>query len=435
MMRKLRIIAVILVITMIFPFTSLAADSETVKADPYKGLVNHVVNLEGLSKMTIHDVMLFPTNQGNQLVFKADIYNANNNELSFNYYWMRIITKQGTRHNVTMVNNESTVILPRGEKTFIFTALVGDDVKLSDITIQVIRWNFSVDGYEQHLGNVSISEAYNPTVSWTHGKNVIIDNSPVIIHGERYQATKAGNNFNVKIDLLAKNNGKFTVKLPNYTYYIQTDDELVYPVTLLTSDVQVLPNSEAVVSLQAKLPDTVDLERINLVLVEEIGEFKIPQLRINLPEESSVVEEEIREEYEYNTSDGTYTITLSNVQRLPNNETDILSFEIDLANLGSDKPLPTLNLIAELELDGIKIEPAVIEGIKLDNNLSIKKDSKITFIFNAEIPFNFEFDEIRLNLSEKQGENTTPIATFVNKALDLELKTTNMIRTDRKSVV
>src|SRR5690606_14804402 len=137
----------------IFPLTTFAADGEAKQTNPNQGLVNHVINLEGQSKMTIYDVMLFPTSHGNQLAFKADIFNANNSELSFNYYWLRVLTKQGTRHNVNLVNSEQgTVVPPRTTKTFIFTSMVDDEIELSDISLQVIRWNFSMPNYEQSLG-------------------------------------------------------------------------------------------------------------------------------------------------------------------------------------------------------------------------------------------------------------------------------------------
>src|SRR5690606_1880749 len=119
------------------PLTTFAAEAEQSQTVTNQGLVNHVINLEGQSKMTIYDVMLFPTSQGNQLAFKADIYNANNSELSFNYYWLRVLTKQVTRHNVNLVNSEQgTVVPPRTTKTFIFTSMVDDELKLSDISLQ-----------------------------------------------------------------------------------------------------------------------------------------------------------------------------------------------------------------------------------------------------------------------------------------------------------
>jgi len=433
MMKKIRIIAIIVIVSMILPLTSFAADNVGSFNDPNQGLVNNVISLDSQSKITITDVMLFPTNQGNQLVFKADVYNGNNTELSFNYYWMRIVTKQGTKHNVSLVNNEqsSTVVVPKGHKTYIFTSNMEDSVKLSDISIQVIRWNFSVEGYEQHLGTVSISDTYNPVVSWQQGKELTIDNSPVLITGEKYVAIDTGNHHDVQIELRYVNNGKFTVKLPNYTYYVQTEDGLVYPVTLKTQDAQVLPNSETTVRLQSTLPKSVDISKLSLVLVDKIGNYDVPQMKIYLPKEPTSVDEGegVKRVYEYKTGDGIYTITLNHIQRLPNNETDIISVDLDVANMLNDKALPSLDLVASLELDKIKLEPSEIEGIKLDNNLSIKKGNAIKYIFNTEIPFNFDFDEIRFNLSEKQADTTSTIATFISEAVEMTLPTTGVIRT------
>ncbi|WP_200967406.1 hypothetical protein [Insulibacter thermoxylanivorax] len=431
MNKRMKLLAVILKLTLILsPLTTFAADGEAKQTNPNQGLVNHVINLEGQSKMTIYDVMLFPTSQGNQLAFKADIYNANNSELSFNYYWLRVLTKQGTRHNVNLVNNEQgTVVPPRTTKTFIFTSMVDDELKLSDISLQVIRWNFSMPNYEQSLGTMSISEAYNPSVPWQIGKEIVIANSPVLFTGERYQVGSLGENYDVKIELNAFNKGKFTVQVPNYSYYIQTEDALVYPVTQNGEDVKVLPNGDSRISLQSTIPKTVDLTKLKLVVVQNFEQHQVPQMMINLPEESSAVEE-VYDEYEYDTVDGTYTIIIKNLQRLPNNETDIISVELELANKLNEHALPNMDLVASIEMDNIALEPSEIEGVRLDNNLNIKKGNSITYVFNAEIPYNFEFEQMRFNLSEKRGESSYAIATFTNDVSKFKLDKVSAIKTD-----
>ena len=431
MKKRLKAVSIIVILTMLFPFASFAADEAK---DPNAGLVNHVINLEGQSKMTVYDLMLFPTTQGNQLVFKADIYNASNNELSFNYYWLRVLTKQGTRHNVTLINNDQgTTVPPRTTRTFIFTSQVGDQVKLSDISLQAIRWNFSVAGYEQHLGTVSVTEQYDPTVSWTAGKRITIDNSPILFTGESYQAVALDKEYRLKIDLKARNNGKFSVKIPAYTYYVQTANGLLYPAEQTEADVSVLPNSDNTIKLQATVPNTVDPKNLNLVIVTKTDQLVLPQIIMKLPKEfTEIIEEDVveYERYEYRTDDGVYTVILKNLQRLPNNETDIISVEVELANLVNESALPNIELTATMELDKIQLKPAEIEGVRIDNNLNIKKGKSVTFIFNTEIPYNFEFDDFLIQLKEKRGNESVPIVKFANTSDQFSLEYADVINTN-----
>lgn len=416
---------------MLFPFTSFAADA--VK-DANEGLVNNVINMEGQSKMTVYDLMLFPTTQGNQLVFKADIYNANNNELSFNYYWLRVLTKQGTRHNVTLVNNDQgTTVPPRSTKTFIFTSQVGDQVKLSDISLQVIRWNFSVSGYEQQLGVVSVTDQYDPTVSWTTGKRITIDHSPILFTGESYHAVMLDKETKLKIELKVKNDGKFSVKIPTYTYYVQTSSGLLYPATQTEADVNVLPNSDNTIKLQTTVPNSVDPKNLKLVIVQQEDQYALPQIIMKLPKDfTEIIDEDVitQESYDYKTDDGVYTVILKNLQRLPNNETDIISVEVELANLNNEEALPNIQLTATIELDKIQLKPAEIDGVRIDNNLNIKKGKSVTFIFNTEIPYNFEFDEFLFQLKEKREESSVPIVKFASTSDQLSLEYTDVISTN-----
>lgn len=427
MNKKLKIIALLVIIAITLPSLAFASDG-----NQNAGLVNNVVNLEGQSKMTVYDMMLFPTKQGNQLVFKADIYNAANSELSFMYYWLRVVTKQGTKHDVHLVNSsQGTSIPPKSSKTYIFTSTVDDDIKLSDINLQVIRWNFAVDGYEQHMGTVSITESYDPAVTWEQGKSVIIDNSPVQFKGSKFLLLKKGNEYEVKIDLITKNLGKFNVSIPNYTFYVQTAEGYLYPAKPAKSDHNVLPSVEEVLSLQAKIPTGINMNEMRLIMVETIGQYDVPQLTMKLPSESSTIEEEeqVYDEYMYETEDGTYLIQLRNIQRLPNNETDIISVEIEVSNVSGEKPLPNIKLVGSMELDGIDLEPDEIEGVRLDNNLNIKVGEAVTFIFNAEIPYSFEFEDIKFQLSEKIMDGTVEIATFVSEYGSLSIYESTIITT------
>jgi len=427
--NRLRAVSIVLIAVLLFPFTTFASDSTQA---PQTGLVNNVINLEAQSKMTIYDVMLLPTSQGNQLAFKADIYNASNSELSFNYYWVRVLTKQGTRYNVKMMNEEQgTIVMPRSTKTFIFTALVDAEVKITDVQLQVIRWNFSIDNYEQHMGTVTIGSTYNPAVEWHVGKKVTIDSSPVQLIGDRYQVVTAGDNYDLRIDLNAWNRGKFTAKVPNFTYYLQTVDGLVYPVNLKSQDIQALPNSRSIISMQSTVPNSVDLKGLKLIIAETMNTATIPHMIMNLPAETIADEEqEVHDRYEYKTDDGVYSVTLKGFQRLPNNDTDIISIALELANEQNNTALPKLDLVASIILDNIELEPGEFEGIQLDNNLNIKKGNSIIYMFSAEIPYNFEFDRIQFNLSEKNGDNSYAIASFVNDASRFMLESTGIIRTE-----
>jgi|GEM_PF-1787357 len=414
MKMRFRFVAIFVIFSLMFTLTSFASEGEQ---KTVTGLVNNVVNLEGQSKMTVYDMMLFPTKQGNQLTFKADIYNASDNELSFVYYWLRVVTKQGTKHSVTLINSaQGTSVPPKSTKTYIFTSTVDDGVKLTDISLQVIRWNFSVAGYEQHLGSVTITNTYNPTVSWEQGKKIPIENSPVHFKGEKYLTLKKGDQYELKIDLNAKNEGKFSVSIPNYAFYVQTSDGSLYPANLAKSESSILPNMAQTLSLQSTLPLGINMKDMQLIIVETIGQYQVPQLSIKLPSESSVeeTEDEVIDEYVYETEEGTYTIKLGNLQRLPNNETDIISVEVEVTNSTEGKTLPNIQLVGSLELDDIKIQPDEITGVKLDNNLNIKSGQTVLFIFNAEIPYSFDFETVRFQLSEKHSEGNIPIATFTS---------------------
>lgn len=430
MKKKFRIVTFIVILAMLFPFTTFAANGGE---DSNSGLINNVVNLEGQSKMTIYDMMLLPTKQGNQLVFKADIYNASNSELSFIYYWLRVHTKQGTRHDVKLVNeSQGTTVEPKATRTYIYTALVDDQAKLSDISLQVIRWNFAIEGYEQRMGTVTITEDYNPTVSWERGKQISVENTPVKINGKKFLAFKKGNNYEVKVDLVMRNLGRFSVSIPNYSYYVQTADGLLYPATPAQSNLSILPNVEQEITLQSTIPSGVDMKGLQLVIVETIGQYDIPQMAIYLPSESSADEddEKVSDVYVYETENGTYTLRLANMQRLPNNETDIISVEIEAINTTEDKALPNIQLVGTMELDGIQLEPEEIEGVRLDNNLNIKSGETVSFVFNAEIPYSFEFDEIKFKLSEKHSDGNSELVTFTNEFNQFEIKESSLITTN-----
>jgi len=112
----------------------------------------------------------------------------------------------------------------------------------------------------------------------------------------------------------------------------------------------------------------------------------------------------IGDKVEFSNEDGTYTVRLDSIQRLPWQDQDTLSAQIFLANPTADsKPIPKLSGKFVLD-DTIDIPFQVIQEDKV---IGLKGHSEIRLSLFGAIPYTYEYANLKLVLEEKVDEKTS----------------------------
>jgi hypothetical protein len=292
-LAKLSLISV-LSLSMILPISSLGsvttsstATAEATKAAPVK-LKNVTINATSYAQLKNLSVM--PSSAGQVVSFTFSIFNGSKTDMQFIDYWVRLQSNSGARYSVKLIaaDKDKNSISPNTSEEFTFYSTVGANVRLTDLSFSLLKWDFSQTNFERVLGTISIPQGYdNKIASGTVGT---IDVGGSAIQAEVINSTITKNDstyyFNTELKLV--NSGNRSVTTPVYTFYALTTEGIIYQLTGPTEALQLQPREEKKNQLSASIPGSIKQDGWQLIIATQDATAKldIPLLIFQIPNSS-----------------------------------------------------------------------------------------------------------------------------------------------------
>lgn len=200
------------------------------------------------------------------------------------------------------------------------------------------------------------------------------------------------------------NSGKEAVTLPNYKFEIMAKDGVRYPVQLVeaASEIQLVPGVEKEIAIQSTIPAAL-AEGLTL-LVKQPKDDKNPleyvttaMKLVKLQENKGVISKIYKSEM------GTYDIKISQAERLPWGNQDMINTFIDIKNTGTkSQSIPDISAL--LRLNGQAVNADDFSLIKLDSAGLLEANETTRYVLTTKVPYTYKFSEISLNLTDKISE-------------------------------
>lgn len=278
------------------------------------------------SYFTLTDASLMESQQGNTLKFVLEVHNKDNVQINMIDYWVKLTTKSGAIYNVTSLDHSVNIVAPNTSKQMAFYTNLNQDIKLSDIYIQILEW--SGMGYDHVLGQLSIPEQYYRETAVNDKKIFHIGDYPVSLGVVGISAKKVEEKLehNVNVYIEYENIAQYGVTLPEYTYYLQTEENLYYPMEVKDGEaVRLNPKLKKELQLSTTLPENTSLANLKLVVVEKqqvkdkniefhIGTFQFPSAYTSI-EDINI--ENLNEFISLEINDQTVEIRVKSVEETP----------------------------------------------------------------------------------------------------------------------
>jgi hypothetical protein len=199
------------------------------------------------------------------------------------------------------------------------------------------------------------------------------------------------------------NKGKAVVDLPSYSYYLLSDDGVLYPGTKEQTEVQLVPKVNNDIYVQFKIPMGESAENLKLVVKKTtednkngyvVSLFQLPSKASTQTPTSNMVS--------YMTTKGLYSFKLLRGERLPWEGDDIVNAVVRVENPQNViKSLP--NLKASIQVNGYKINDADVSLIKVDQINALEGNKSTDYIISAKIPYTFASNDVTVLLYEDTG--------------------------------
>ncbi|MFC4777834.1 hypothetical protein ACFO9Q_13630 [Paenibacillus sp. GCM10023252] len=220
-------------------------------------IANQVIKLSSSATLTVRDGNMLMQDAGKVFAYTITITNNGSTEINMRDYFVRLKSKSGKKYTSTVIEADKTKgrISPKTTQNMTYYAVVDNAAKLSDLTFDIIKWDFNASNYERKLGTISYPSGSTDKVTAYQAKTFLYNNTNIKGSLKQYTVNKDNNNLYVTMNILLENAGLKSVDLTNMKFYGQADTLAVYNVNNTSlSGVVVQPKEKKVVTISATFP-------------------------------------------------------------------------------------------------------------------------------------------------------------------------------------
>lgn len=352
----------------------------------------------------VNNLLVLPANTNQIVALTLSIKNNSNSEINFMDYWVNLYTKSGTKLTLQMTDAKVNKIPAKATVDINFIGTLGNNIKVTDLIIKVIKWDFSAANYTKVLGEISVPARYNPVTPANNGRAVVTGDVKASFIVKQATIGKTESYYRPDIKLAIRNDGNRTIQLPDYQLFILTKNNLMYPLTVKDiKGASLDPLMEKEYQLTASIPIKVDQTNWRIAVVNSLneGKDKQPVAIFELPQAQVDTGEDKGKFYTFSNSKGIYNIKLDSLNRLPIEDDDLVIANLTVANKGTKSlPVPTLS--------GKYVFNEAIEKAATSTNnakvVSLQPGASVKLQLVGRVPYTFDISKISLVVQQKETD-------------------------------
>ncbi|MDG0811798.1 hypothetical protein [Cohnella rhizosphaerae] len=402
-----------------------AVAAQTVSVGSAITAVNKIIRpitLTAHSSISIIDVAMMPSDEGQQVAYTLSVKNNGNVSVNLGDYWFRLSNKSGNKYSIKTTGDSKTAtvdlktakIAPNSTLIFTIYASVGANAKLSDLVLKVVKFDFSVSGYERTIGQIQFPQNFTNNVASTSYKAIYYNSTTLYTKISSASIGQSGEDKLAKLKFVYNNIGKKTATISKFKYYIVTSTGAMYEAAPTdTTDLVLAPLVRKEIEMTVTLPSKVSTTGARLIVTREsgteslvlpVGEYNI---KYTTSSESTTT---ATDNFMYTTEDGKYEYRLTQLLREPWENQDVLSARIRITNKSANS-LGIPNVTGNFLLDNTaKID---FKTVATANQFALNANGYVDIDVYAKIPSNYSFTKAKLVINNKIDDKT------INKAGEL----------------
>ncbi|RJE85618.1 hypothetical protein D3P07_20700 [Paenibacillus sp. 1011MAR3C5] len=341
--KRSRVIQLCLVLSLLIGYT--IAPNNRIEAAATAASKKPTATIASNVQAILYDAQLVTQEQGKLAAFTVAIQNDSSSSLQLLDYWAKIKSKSGKTYPTKLKEADKTKVTAPSKGTTYLTyyASVDNQTKLADLSIDLIKWDFSSSNYESKLGTLNASGT-GATASYGV-REMLFGNNKLKGQVKQYTLYKDSQYGYLTVDYSIENLSLSSVDLTPVNYFAQIDGGSVFAFDKNTSNITLKARETKMITLSVAIPLKNLSSKFSLVLstTEEqsktnlpIGVFDLPALKPTVAVKPNVTKALYLGGNTLNITAGDSFVSLA-----ANHEQ--LSTQFVLENTGSTKlPLPAL---------------------------------------------------------------------------------------------
>ncbi|MUG47123.1 hypothetical protein [Paenibacillus woosongensis] len=378
------------------------------------------VKISGKSTVKLSNVNILSQGDGNILTYTLTYQNNDSKTLSLIDYWTKVKTKSGTVYSVSVVgaDKEKKKVVPGSSVNVTYTTKIAKHLKYSDLNFQIVKWDFSVAGYEQVLGSINIPSTYAVATPVNTTRKLTLNEFSANAKVMSVNVLGSGDSNYVNIALYLQNTGSSTIDNPSLKYVVQTPSGTAFAVTpdAASTNIKIYPQENKTLNLIAKIPKNVNLNNLQLLLVQndETAKSDIPVASMGLGTKQGQSSKTAANKERLLKIDSTNIVTkVVSIARNQSFGKSDLSIQFSIANKG-DKTVTIPNYSFDVQVGG-KTYPLIASGLE---GMIIEPNEEQIISVDGTIPVIANEDQIDLVMKtptgSSQGSGEEPSPSQVN---------------------
>ncbi|RRJ62316.1 hypothetical protein EHV15_04655 [Paenibacillus oralis] len=327
-------------------------------------------------------------------------------------------TQSGTPFALNPDSSSTNVeILPQEDKTLNLIAKLPSSVNTANLQL-VMSVTDETAKSELPIASISLgTKKGQSSITAANAEKVLdVDSTKIATKILSVSRNQSYGESALSVQFSIKNNGDQTVKLPAYLFELQAEGKTYTLNTSNLSDITLKPNEEQIISVDGTVPVIANADKLKLVLKtpasvasSEGGNnattgSSYPIAVYSLPNYEEM-QHAVGQERVVKNNDGTFGVTLDNVQELPWSDGSILSSKITIENKGNQAAkLP--DFAGAYKLDSSDLTSKV-NVVSTNNTQVLGAGEKADVYVTANIPSSLKFSQLQVQLLKKVAEDKT----------------------------
>lgn len=348
------------------------------------------VKLSASSTISVLDGQFLMQDQGKVFAYTVTIKNSGNTTINLQDYYIRLVTKSGSRYisKVVEADKSKTTVAPNTTQNITYYAVVNMNTQLSDLSFNIIKWDFSSSNYEKLLGKLSFPAGSTDKVTAFKAKSMLFNGGSLRGALKQYIVTSDKNNIYVTMSFLLENSGLRSLDVSSLKLFAQSQGLATYNVDASAlNNLTIQPKERKIISLSATFPLAMKGKKFSLIAAaanEGGTSSSIPIGVFDMPAVTPAAAVEVGKVKAVYLNGTTVNSTVSFVTTSENDDNSLkIEMDYDLENIGTSYTnVPNLNF-SLLTANGVSYPLAYTnEG----NALTLLPKIKKTITMSGDIP-------------------------------------------------
>lgn len=347
----------------------------------------------------------------------VSLHNYETQDIFLRDYWIYLLSVGNSQVTMQLAatDQKKNRVLSSSTERFSFYASVNGHLSLKNLKFKFIKWDFTIKGFEQPLGTLSIPQNYSTITPNGKGKRIEAAGLSIRTAINQTQYSRTTKNVQTMVIFQVENSGNSPISFPAYQFYLRTfDGNRFKMISVDETKVNIAPLETKKIMLFVDLPYAVDVSKWTLLVTQYDNDSKlmVPVAQYELlPEylEQKVNSSDDSQRIEY--ADNLLDTRITNVFISHNEVGESMLLHFLVENVGSTLvTLPVLSFSIRMK-EGL-LYPAVNLNKEI---LSMNPNENEDIIVAVDLPEGIAKEDLQLILNQpllEGSKSVYPLAKY-----------------------